>query len=116
MIYMTKVRQERDAVFGAFDCPDLSQVMPKRSRSTTPLQALNLFNSAFMLQQAELFAKRLEREAATREEQIRLAFALCFGRQADEAELRDAAAIASEHGLTTVTRALLNANEFLFIP
>ena len=116
MIYMTKVRQERDAVFGAFDCPDLSQVMPKRSRSTTPLQALDLFNSQFMLQQAELFAKRLEREAATREEQIRLAFALCFGRRPDETEMRDAAAIADEHGLTTVTRALLNANEFLFIP
>ncbi|HUG68437.1 MAG TPA: DUF1553 domain-containing protein, partial [Pirellulaceae bacterium] len=116
MIYMTKVRQERDAVFGAFDCPDLSQVMPKRSRSTTPLQALNLFNSQFMLQQAEFFAKRLEREAATREEQIRLAFGLCLGRQPDELELQDAAVIASEHGLTTVTRALLNANEFLFIP
>ena len=63
MVYMTKVRQERDAIFGAFDCPDLSQVMPKRSRSTTPLQALNLFNSQFMLQQAELLAKRLEGEA-----------------------------------------------------
>ncbi|MCA9267351.1 MAG: DUF1553 domain-containing protein, partial [Planctomycetales bacterium] len=45
MIYMTKVRQEQESVFGAFDCPDASQVAPKRSRSTTPLQAFNLFNS-----------------------------------------------------------------------
>ena len=52
MIYMTKVRQELDSVFGLFDCPDGNQVMPKRSRSTTPLQALNLFNSTFVLQQA----------------------------------------------------------------
>ena len=116
MIYMTKVRQERDAVFGVFDCPDLSQVTPERSRSTTPLQALNLFNSQFMLQQAELLAKRLEGEAGTLEEQVRLAFALCFGRQPDETELEDAVAIAGEHGLAIVTRALLNANEFLFIP
>jgi len=116
MIYMTRVRQERDAVFGAFDCPDLSQVTPKRSRSTTPLQSLNLFNSQFMLQQAELFAKRLEQEAATRDAQMRRAFALCFGRQPDELELQDAAAFADEHGLTSATRALLNANEFLFIP
>ncbi|MEM7393290.1 MAG: DUF1553 domain-containing protein, partial [Verrucomicrobiota bacterium] len=55
MIYMTKVRQEREQVFGAFDCPDASMVVPKRSRSTTPLQALNLFNSHFVLQQADLF-------------------------------------------------------------
>ncbi|MEZ6135449.1 MAG: DUF1553 domain-containing protein [Pirellulaceae bacterium] len=41
MIYMTKVRQEREQVFGAFDCPDASMVVPG-SRSTTPLQALNL--------------------------------------------------------------------------
>ena len=116
MIYMTKVRQERDAVFGAFDCPDLSQVTPKRSRSTTPLQSLNLFNSQFMLQQAEILAKRLERDRNSRDQQIRFAFALCFGRQPDEKELQDAAALASEHGLTTVTRALLNANEFLFVP
>jgi hypothetical protein len=116
MIYMTKVRQERDAVFGALDCPDLSQVMPKRSRSTTPLQALNLFNSQFMLQQAELFAKRLERDAETTDLRIRLAFSLCFGRDPDERELQDATAITSEHGLTALTRALLNANEFLFIP
>ncbi|MEO8498432.1 MAG: DUF1553 domain-containing protein, partial [Planctomycetota bacterium] len=89
---------------------------PRRSRSTTPLQSLNLFNSQFMLQQSELLAKRLESEAATREQQIQLAFALCFGRQPGELELQDALAIAGEHGLTTVTRALLNANEFLFIP
>ncbi|MGZ0174845.1 MAG: DUF1553 domain-containing protein, partial [Planctomycetales bacterium] len=57
MIYMTKVRQEREHVFGAFDCPDASMGVPKRSRSTTPLQALNLFNSHFVMQQADLFAK-----------------------------------------------------------
>ena len=116
MIYMTKVRQERDAIFGAFDCPDLSQVMPKRSRSTTPLQALNLFNSHFVLQQAELFARRLESESEDPQQQITIAFKLCFGRTPAAAEARAAQTIAAEHGLPTITRALLNANEFLFIP
>ena len=46
MVYMTKVRQEREHVFGAFDCPDASMVVPKRSRSTTPLQALNLLKQS----------------------------------------------------------------------
>ncbi len=51
MIYQTKVRLERESVFGVFDCPDGATSVPRRSRSTTPLQALNLFNSSFMLQQ-----------------------------------------------------------------
>jgi mono/diheme cytochrome c family protein len=117
MVYMTKVRQERDAIFGAFDCPDLSQVMPKRSRSTTPLQALNLFNSHFMLQQAELLANRLEREGTDeRNRQMNLAFRLCFGREPQGPELTGAISLAEEHGLVAICRALLNSNEFLFIP
>jgi hypothetical protein len=91
--------------------------MPQRSRSTTPLQALNLFNSKFMLQQAETLAKRLERErAGDRERQIELAFGLCFGRGPDADELAGSIALAQDHGLVAVCRALLNANEFLFIP
>ena len=46
MVYGTVVRQRPDGVFGAFDCPDGGQIAPKRTRSTTPLQALNLLNSA----------------------------------------------------------------------
>ena len=45
MVYMNRIRQEQDAIFGAFDCPDGNQVMPDRPESTTPIQALNLFNS-----------------------------------------------------------------------
>ena len=53
MVYMTKFRQEHDEVFGAFDCPDGNQVVSRRTRSTTPLQAMNLLNGHFVLQQAE---------------------------------------------------------------
>jgi hypothetical protein len=60
MVYQTKIRQEQDAVFGAFDCPDGTQIAPQRSRSTTPLQALNLFNSGFIQQQSDLMAARLQ--------------------------------------------------------
>lgn len=127
MIYMTKVRQEQESVFGAFDCPDASQVMASRSRSTTPLQALNLLNSTFVLQQAGLFAKRLEREAAgqaargkkqnaTGSFRVALAFELAFGRPATVNETAGASAFAMEHGWPALCRALLNSNEFLFIP
>ena len=116
MVYMTKVRQEKDSIFGVFDCPDGSQVTPKRSRSTTPLQALNLLNSRFVMQQAELFAAQLGKESELTENKIACAFELCFGREADEQELALAIAFVAEHGWVQFARAMFNANEFVFIP
>ncbi len=117
MIYMTKVRQEQDSVFGLFDCPDGSQVMPQRSRSTTPLQALNLLNSQFVIQQAEFMAARVQEEAgANTADQVRHAFLLTFSRPPEAGELEDSVSLVEENGLVTFCRALINSNEFLFIP
>ncbi|MEY4185262.1 MAG: hypothetical protein RIT02_296 [Planctomycetota bacterium] len=117
MIYQTKVRLERESVFGVFDCPDGATSVPRRSRSTTPLQALNLFNSSFMLQQSELLAERLQREGgAVVSEQIQLAFRICFGRAAAEDELRECAEFVQSEGLVAFCRAVLNSNELAFIP
>jgi mono/diheme cytochrome c family protein len=115
MIYMTKVRQEQDSVFGAFDCPDASQVIPKRNRSTTPLQALNLLNSEFMLLQADLLARRLQEAAKSNYDRVQLAYILCFSRPANQQEIEEGTSFSNEHGLMQFSRALLNANEFLFI-
>lgn len=116
MIYMTKVRQERDSTFGVFDCPDASQVTPKRSRSTTPLQALNLLNGRFVMQQAEMFSLRLMQERSGEKDRIQLAYQLCFSRQPTADELNDAIAFVNEYGWTQFTRAMLNTNESVFIP
>lgn len=116
MIYMTKVRQERESVFGLFDCPDASQVVAARSRSTTPLQALNLLNSGFVVMQAKDFAERLQSEAGKSvADQVRLAFRLAFGRNPELTELQDSVAFVEQTGLAEFCRALLNSNEFLFI-
>lgn len=117
MIYMTKVRMEQDPVFGALDCPDAGQASAKRSRSTTALQALNLFNSNFMLQQSDVLAARVtllagEDSAA----QVRQLFLLLFSREPSREEQIGATALIREHGLPTLCRALLNANEFVFVP
>ena len=117
MIYMTKVRQEKDSTFGVFDCPDASQVVPKRGRSTTPLQALNLLNSGFVLQQAELFAKRLTEDAGqSSSAQVDRAYRLCFGRAPSEAEGTAAEEFIAAEGMVQFARAMLNANEFVFVP
>jgi hypothetical protein len=117
MVYMLKVRMENEAVFGAFDCPDAGQPAPRRTASTTPLQALNLLHSSFTLQQAGLFADRLQREAGEDPSaQIERAFLLAFGREPAYEESAAALSLVREHGLSELCRVLLNANEFLFIP
>ena len=116
MVYQFRIRQTNDGVFGSFDCPDGSQLMPHRSRSTTPLQALNLFNSRFVLQQADLLARRLRAEAGDRPEaQARRAFELFYARPPDAFEQRQSAAFIREQSLEAFARALYNTSEFLFV-
>ena len=111
-----RIRQTTDSVFGSFDCPDGSSVMAKRSRSNTPLQALNLFNSNFVLQQSEILAKRLQAEAGGNpDSQVDLAFRLFYARPPDAFERENSAAMIREHGLQSFTRALYNTSEFLFV-
>jgi hypothetical protein len=116
MVYMTKVRMQQDGTFGVFDCPDGGQIAPKRMRSTTPLQALNLLNSGFMLEQSEQFAARLSREAGPDiAAQVRRAFDLLFSRPPDTEEERAATKLAGQYGLPLLCRALFNSNEFAFL-
>ena len=117
MIYVHRVRMEQDGVFGALDCPDAGQPAPRRGRSTTAIQALNLFNSTFMTQQAELFAARVERETeGGLNARIFRAFLLALGREPSRSELDASREVAENFGLAAVCRALYNSNEFLFLP
>ncbi|MFM8469237.1 MAG: DUF1549 and DUF1553 domain-containing protein [Limisphaerales bacterium] len=117
MIYAHKVRREREAVFGSFDCPDAGQSTARRRESTTPIQALNLFNSRFTLEESGALAARVQQEAGDSPvKQIRRAYQLALGRAPDAGELADAAPAVREHGLATLCRALFNSNEFLFLP
>ncbi len=117
MIYAHRVRRERDRVFGAFDCPDGGQSAPRRRNSTTPIQALNLLNSRFVIDQSNAFAKRV---VATYPddvaEQIRAAYVLALSREPSTDEAQELRGIVEQHGLHTLCRALFNSNEFLFIP
>ena len=117
MIYAHKVRREPEAVFGAFDCPDAGQSTAARRASTTPIQALNLFNSRFTLDQSETFAARVKKEAGDDiARQIRLAYQFALNRKPTDEELNDTISTVKKHGLTVLCRALFNSNEFLFQP
>jgi hypothetical protein len=117
MIYAHKVRREPEAVFGAFDCPDAGQGVGQRRESTTPIQALNLFNSRFTLEQASAFAERVEREGGDAvEERVRHAYRLALSRDPSPDELDEASPVVAEHGLAVLARALFNSSEFLMLP
>jgi len=116
MVYQSKPRAELDTFFGAFDCPDAGQVQPKRTVSTTPLQALNMLNGGFLLDQAARFATRVEKEAGPNpEDQVRRAVLLAFGREPTPAEMPAAVALVREHGLPMLCRSLYNASEFITV-
>ncbi|MEX2112295.1 MAG: DUF1553 domain-containing protein, partial [Pirellulales bacterium] len=116
MVYQNKPRMREDATFGAFDCPDASQAMPRRNVSTTALQALNLLNGPFVVQQAEKFAERLQVEAGDDvDRQIARAFQLAFGRSALDDELAAARQLVQDHGLPAFCRMVFNANELLYV-
>ncbi len=117
MIYAHKVRMERAPVFGAFDCPDAGQATPSRSRAVTALQALNLFNSKFMIDQSDVFAARIRKEAGSSPgEQVERAFQLAYNRAPRPGERKSCEKTVSAHGLSTLCRAILNSNEFVFMP
>ena len=48
------------------DCPDAGQSVSRRRQSTTPIQALNLFNSRFIIDESNAFAARIETEAGSK--------------------------------------------------
>jgi hypothetical protein len=117
MIYAHKIRMESVPVFGAFDCPDAGLPTPRRSQSTTAIQALNLLNSPFVIDQADCLAARLAAEAPDSiTDQIDLAFRLTMGRSLAPDELPMITEIVNTHGLPTLCRAIFNSSEFLFIP
>lgn len=117
MIYAHKVRREPEAVFGAFDCPDAGQAVGQRRESTTPIQALNLFNSRFVLDQSAAFAERVERETGSGvEDRIRHAYRLVLVREPLAEEIAEAVPAVTEHGIALLARALFNSSEFVFVP
>ena len=117
MVYQFKPRSQPDPTFSAFDCPDAALVAPRRNVSTTALQALNMLNSRFVIQQASYFARRLEAEAgADPGRQVERGFRLAFGRGPSPSERNAAVALIASHGSAAFCRALYNANEFVYVP
>jgi hypothetical protein len=115
-VYRFWPRGERSALLDTFDCPDPCSTAPRRSVTTTPLQALSLLNNAFVLRMADHFAQCVKEQAgADSERQVQRAYALVYQRSPDEEELRLASQLVRRHGVASLARALFNSNEFVVI-
>ena len=116
-IYRFSPRGGRMALLDVFDCPDPSAAAPRRSVTTTPLQALSLLNNAFVLRMAEHFAGRVKQEVGDENlrRQVQRSFELALGRIPTADELGVAEGLVRRHGLPALARALFNTNEFLVV-
>jgi hypothetical protein len=118
-LYLYNKRSVRLPLLAAFDQPDAVTSCPVRQSSTHSLQALSLFNGAFMQEQSKAFAQRLERECAKGGDpcRIRQAWRLTLSREPNQKEQRLALQFLSSGGaLHDFCLALLNRNEFVYVP
>jgi hypothetical protein len=117
MIYQERMRRVDDQMFTAFDFPDCGQVRAKRPVSTTPLQALNLMNSDFVMDQSSLIAERARQDTNDHPElAIQRCFELLLGRPPTIKEQASCLDLVREKELQLVCRAIINSNEFAFLP
>lgn len=115
-VYRFVFRTLPDPLMDALDCPDLSQLSPKRNVSVTAQQALEMLNNRFMVRQCEHIATRIERERPVGiERQIQLASSLILGRESTADEVTAIAGYVKKHGLANAVRVLINSNEFMFL-
>jgi hypothetical protein len=116
-LYLLNKRSLRLPLMMAFDQPDTMTSCPVRPTSTHALQALTLFNSDFMQQQSAEFAARLDRESGgSVDKKLRLAYKLALARPPRPVELTMGKQFLRSGNLPDFCLALLNRNEFVYIP
>jgi hypothetical protein len=114
-VYHHNARASRVDVLSDFDCPDPAFAAPKRAATITPLQALTMMNHQFVVDMSAALAARLKAGSSDPGEQVQLAFELAFGRAADDVERTAGEHLIEEHGLKSFCRAVLNANELIYV-
>ncbi|MFO1041136.1 MAG: DUF1553 domain-containing protein [Planctomycetaceae bacterium] len=132
-VYLPVVRSALYEVFTAFDFADPSTLAGQRDQTTVAPQALFMMNSQFVFDQSRVLAERLQKqEHGAVEGRIRHLYNLAYGRDPSEAEVSrgtgyleklrtamTAAGIAATEieskVWTSYCRAILSANEFVYV-
>jgi mono/diheme cytochrome c family protein len=130
-IYVKVLRNKHDPLLDVFDAPEGFTSTAQRNVTTTPTQALLLFNGKQLQERAQAFARRLAREhPGGLDEQVAAAYRLSYGRPPEPAEqtralqflqdqARHAEVSAAGSGQSSLLEdfchALLNSNEFIYV-
>jgi hypothetical protein len=143
-LYLFRKRNVRYPLFDAFDAPDTQNACPRRSTSTHALQALTLLNSDLAAGRARALTTRIMREGGESvDSRIQRAYKIVLAREARPSEMErarsflkaqakripqeksQAKALAGEVqpcdqvdvvAWIDFSLALLNSNEFLYVP
>ena len=114
-IYRFLFRTIPDPFLNALDCPDGSQLSPKRSSSLTALQAFATLNDKFVLFQCQQIANRIQGTHNDPSSQVTEAYRLLFYRPPTDEEHKIVTQYVEKHGLPNACRFLINTNEYLFV-
>jgi hypothetical protein len=118
-VYRTWARGGHNRLLDTFDCPDPSTLTPRRSVTTTPLQALALLNNSFVLRMADALADAALRDVdptqANNASIVRAMFRRAYGRDPDAAESAVSEPFVARQGPAALARLLLNANTFVYV-
>lgn len=114
-IYRFVFRTIPDPFMQTLDCPDASQLTPRRETSVTALQALAMMNDKFVIKQSEHIAGRLGKTSGELRAQIDALYLLALGRPASADEVALVSKYAEKFGMANAVRMVLNSNEFIFV-
>lgn len=114
-IYRFVWRGIPDPFMEVLDFPDLGLLSPVRGNSSSPLQALALYNDRFVLHFSEVLGKIISVKAPDPNTAAHEAYARVFSRSPTRDEARMASELVKKHGAAALCRVLFNTNEFLFV-
>lgn len=99
-----------------FDQADCTLSTPRRSQTTTPLQALTMMNHSFTMDMAENLAERVDSgSGASFESQMEDLFQIAYQRTPSRDEIQQTQEFVSEYGLRALARVILNSSELIYL-
>ena len=114
-IYRFVWRGIPDPFMEVLDFPDLGLLSPVRGNSSSPLQALAMYNDRFVLHFSEMLGRTISMKAPEPDAAAREAYSRVFSRVPTHEEAKMAAELIKKHGAAALCRVLFNTNEFLFV-
>ncbi|MBL8820416.1 MAG: PSD1 domain-containing protein [Planctomyces sp.] len=124
-VYRFRVRGDRSPLMESFDCPDPSVTAPVRNVTTTPTQALSLWNNSLVIEMSKRLSEKIRQQCESGAEStesisvttacVNTAWEIVLQRTPNDEECDAAIVLVRDHGLEHLCRVLFNTNEFLVV-